>query len=171
MDFKEDFIYRILAGEVSEEEELAFRKRLAEDEAERKEFERIGRIWYRGKYAGKWESINEEKALRRLEIGKTHRIHLKKMLYWNIAAIGLLVLGTGLFALFKARTIRSTPMVEVAEPIHPGQQKALLVLASGEKVELGTIPQRKIAENGVTIQGDSAGLVYHSPVLSTGPSV
>ena len=29
MDFKEDFIYRILAGEVSEEEELAFRKRLA----------------------------------------------------------------------------------------------------------------------------------------------
>ena len=168
MDFKEDFIYRILAGEVSEEEELAFRKRLAEDEAERKEFERIGRIWYRGKYAGKWESINEEKALRRLEIGKTHRIHLKKMLYWNIAAIGLLVLGTGLFALFKARTIRSTPMVEVAEPIHPGQQKALLVLASGEKVELGTIPQRKIAENGVTIQGDSAGLVYHSPVLSTG---
>ena len=45
MDFKEDFIYRILAGEVSEEEELAFRKRLAEDEAERKEFERIGRIW------------------------------------------------------------------------------------------------------------------------------
>ena len=78
MDFKEDFIYRILAGEVSEEEELAFRKRLAEDEAERKEFERIGQIWYRGKYAGKWESINEEKALRRLEIGKTHRIHLKK---------------------------------------------------------------------------------------------
>ena len=58
MDFKEDFIYRILAGEVSEEEELAFRKRLAEDEAERKEFERIGQIWYRGKYAGKWESIS-----------------------------------------------------------------------------------------------------------------
>ncbi|MFR8080383.1 MAG: hypothetical protein ACLU6Z_01255 [Odoribacter splanchnicus] len=142
MDFKEDFIYRILAGEVSEEEELAFRKRLAEDEAERKEFERIGRIWYRGKYAGKWESINEEKALRRLEIGKTHRIHLKKMLYWNIAAIGLLVLGTGLFALFKARTIRSTPMVEVAEPIHPGQQKALWYWHPG-KGRTGNYPPKK----------------------------
>ena len=36
MDFKEDFIYRILAGEVSEEEELAFRKRLAKMSAKEK---------------------------------------------------------------------------------------------------------------------------------------
>lgn len=78
MDFKEDLIYRILAGEASEEEELACRKRIAEDEAERQEFERIERIWYKGKYAGKWESIDEEKAFRRLENGRTHRIRLKK---------------------------------------------------------------------------------------------
>lgn len=167
MDFKEDLIYRILAGEASEEEKFAFRKRIAEDETERQEFERIGRIWYKGKYAGKWENIDEEKAFRRLENGRIHRIRLKKRLYWNIAAVGLLVLGAGLFALFKARPVRPIPVAEVAEPIHSGQRKALLVLASGEKIELGTIPQRKIAENGVTIQGDSAGLVYHSPVLST----
>lgn len=53
-------------------------------------------------------------------------------------------------------------MAEVAEPIYPGQPKALLVLASGEKVELGTSSRKEIAESGVTIQGDSAGLVYHS---------
>lgn len=162
MDFKEDLIYRILAGEASEEEELACRKRIAEDEAERQEFERIERIWYKGKYAGKWESIDEEKAFRRLENGRTHRIRLKKKLYWNIAAIGLFVLGAGLFALFKARPARPIPMAEVAEPIYPGQPKALLVLASGEKVELGTSSRKEIAESGVTIQGDSAGLVYHS---------
>lgn len=162
MDFKEDLIYRILAGEASEEEKFAFRKRIAEDETERREFERIGRIWYKGKYAAKWENIDEEKAFRRLENGRIHRIRLKKRLYWNIAAVGLLVLGAGLFALFKARPVRPIPVAEVAEPIYSGQPKALLVLASGEKVELGTSSREEIAESGVTIRGDSAGLVYHA---------
>lgn len=159
-EIDEDFICCFLAGEVDEEEEIVFRRMFAEDEELRNETERVGRTWYYGKYAGKWGRVDEKKAWRNIEVSRVRRIRYKKIVQWNIAALLLLLIGVGVVILLQDQKKSALQLVEDALPIYPGQSRALLVLASGEKVELGAVVNKEILDGGVIIKGDSAALIY-----------
>lgn len=156
----EDFICCFLAGEANEEEEKAFRQKLMEDAELCREVERVGRTWYFGRYAGKWRQIDERKAWH--NIGGMHpcRIRHRRILYWNIAVLLGVIIGSGIFTLLRYQPEVPLRLVEEVCPIQPGKSKALLVLASGEKVELGTTIPKKISDGGIAIEGDSAALIY-----------
>lgn len=156
----EDFICRFLAGEANGEEEKAFRQKLMEDAELYREVERVGRTWYLGKYAGKWGQVDERKAWH--NIGRIHsrRARYKRILYWNVAALLGVIIGAGVFLLLRYQPEVSLRLVEEVRLIQPGQSKALLVLASGEKVELGATIPKKISDGGIVIEGDSAALIY-----------
>lgn len=156
----EDFICRFLAGEANGEEEKAFRQQLAEDTELRNEVKRAGRIWYIGKYTGKWKQIDENQAWQNIREMRPHRIRHKKILYWNIAALLGLIIGTGVFTLLREQSEPPLQLIEKVLPIQPGKSKALLVLASGEKVELGATMPKKISDGGIAIEGDSTALIY-----------
>lgn len=159
-EIDEDFICRFLAEEINGEEEKAFRQKLMEDAELRKEVERVGRMWYLGKYAGKWGQVDEKKAWHNIGGMHPRRVRHKRILYWNIAALLGVIIGAGVFILLRYQSEAPLQLVEEVRLIQPGQSKALLVLASGEKVELGATIPKKISDGGIVIEGDSATLIY-----------
>lgn len=156
----EDFIYRFLAGEANGEEEKAFRQKLMEDTELCKEVERVERSWYLGKYARKWGQVDERKAWHNIVGMHSRRVRHKRILYWNIAALLGVIVGAGIFTLLRYQSDAPLRLVEEVCQIQPGQSKALLVLTSGEKIELGAMIPKKISDGGIVIEGDSASLIY-----------
>ena len=159
----EELILQILSQEADDEEYERFQELLAEDELLKKEYEQIGRAWYCGKYAGKWGRIEENKGWQRIE---NYRMRYKRRIYFRyVAAMLILALGTGMFFMF-----REGRQVVGDEPFgNTGIGQVVLKLASGEKVELNSCGRQVFSEGGVSVQADSAMLVYHPQTISAEP--
>lgn len=163
-ELNEDFICRILSDEATDEEIAIFRLMLAEDEELKKEYKHIEQTWYYGKYTKKWEQLDEDKAWRHIKAAQTRRIRQRKLLYWKIAVVILLFLGCGMLLLLDNNTHSLPQLAEEVQTVQPRQSKALLVLSTGEKVELGTTGQKTISDGGISVENDSAVLVYQPSI-------
>lgn len=156
----EEFILRILSQEADEEEYKRFRQRLIEDEHLKKEYERLGKVWYYGKYAGKWRCIEENKGWRRIESG---RMRTKRRIYFGyVAAMLIVALGVGVFYMFG----KGGQLAENQSLGNMETGRIILKLASGEKVELNTPNEQLFLEGGVAVQADSSRLVYRPQAVS-----
>lgn len=159
----EELILRILSQEADGEEYEGFQKLLAEDELLKKEYEQIGRVWYYGKYTGKWGRIDENKGWRKIE---NYRIRRTRRIYFRyIAAMLILALGAGIFFMLR----EGRPVVEDGVFGNTGTGQVILKLASGKKVELKSCGVQAFSEGGVSVQADSAMLVYRPQIVSAEP--
>jgi len=141
---------------ITEEEEVYLKRLLAVDTEAAAEYRRLARLYRYGRYAGKWELVDTEKAWRRIA-GRSPARKRAVRRYWAAAASVLLLAGIAFTLLHRPQPDRELPLAVAG---CPGGAKAQLILPSGEKVQLGEGETRKITEKGVVIAGDTAALRY-----------
>lgn len=151
-----DLIYRSWVESITEEEEVYLKRLLAVDTEAAAEYRRLARLYRYGRYAGKWELVDTEKAWRRIA-GRSPARKRAVRRYWAAAASVLLLAGIAFTLLHRPQPDRELPLAVAG---CPGGAKAQLILPSGEKIQLGEGKTRKITEKGVVIAGDTAALRY-----------
>lgn len=151
-----DLIYRSWVESITEEEEVYLKRLLAADTEAAAEYRRLARLYRYGRYAGKWELVDTEKAWRRIA-GRSRIRKRTVMRYWTVAASVVLLAGIAFTLLRRPQPGREAPL---AVAVCPGGTKAQLILPSGERIQLGEGKTQKIAEKGVVIAGDTAALRY-----------
>lgn len=152
-----DLIYRVLMNDADEEDIGHLKKMLESDPELESEFKTIAHLWKLGKYAGKWDKVIPDTAWQKILEKRNREIFIRKhrFFYWRTASVILLLLGVSIFVLNKVRKPG-----ELASYPQPLQSKAELVLASGEKIALGSFGNTEICEGNTIISSDSAFLVY-----------
>lgn len=93
-DYIEDLIYRVLAGEASEEERQEFSEWVQESEEHQSFFREVERAWYTGKYSVKWKNVEMSAAWQAVERKRGSRRRGRVMrVGWSVAAAVVLLLG------------------------------------------------------------------------------
>lgn len=146
----EDLIYRILAGEATEEERREVSRWLDENERHRAVYKDIERVWHTTEYAGHWKK-DTGMAWETLE--QKYRSRRRKR--WlrrggSVAAAVVLLLGAGLL-LFRGKEDVLPAEPVVAQTEQPSGTKTVLLLSSGQEVVLGGETDT-IWENGTGIR-------------------
>lgn len=159
-DYMEDLIYRILAGEVSVEEQEAFRGWLSESEEHQAFFQEVERAWYTGKYAARWKNVEMSAAWKAVEHRHEYR---RKHRFWQIGwSVAAAVVVVVCFTWMMFSEGKDTPVSIVVQSSagKPGESKALLVLSSGVKVELDNRVGDTIQEKGLLILNEKDYIDY-----------
>lgn len=106
-DYIEDLIYRVLAGDASEEERQVFEEWVRENEEHRLFFREVERAWYTGKYSVKWRNVEESAAWQAVEHKRESRRRKRIIrIGWSVAAAIVLLLGmTWVFSLRERRRL------------------------------------------------------------------
>lgn len=153
-------IIRYLEGEATEGEIQDLQFWISQSEAHFILFSRLKENWLR---AGAVQRYDPDRAWERLE-GQLNTP--KRRLWSRIATAGaaVLLLGIGSLSLLHFHSDLKKQSV-VSEHIEPGSKKAILVLGSNERVELGSIAGDSLlqADAGVKQQGNT--LVYDKKQL------
>ena len=148
-DYIEDLIYRVLAGDASEEERQVFEEWVRENEEHRLFFREVERAWYTGKYSVKWRNVEESAAWQAVEHKRESRRRKRIIrIGWSVAAAIVLLLGMT-WVFFPSG--KKTPVVAVQSVVKPGGAKAVLVLSTGVQVVLGSELADTIQEKGFSI--------------------
>ncbi|WP_018338619.1 FecR family protein [Butyricimonas synergistica] len=148
-DYIEDLIYRVLAGDASEEERQVFEEWVRENEEHRLFFREVERAWYTGKYSVKWRNVEESAAWQAVEHKRESRRRKRIIrIGWSVAAAIVLLLGMT-WVFFPSG--KKTPVVAVQSVVKPGGAKAVLVLSTGVQVVLGSERADTIQEKGFSI--------------------
>lgn len=153
----ENLILRFLLGETDEAENRHVEKLLAENKEIAAEYRHLLRIWYFGKYAGKWGRVNMEKSWKRIE-AKRNRKPVQYIHYLAVAAACLLLVGIA-FSLLNHPGKKDIATQQVAEVV-PGKAQAQLKLASGKTVDLIGTGIEHILDQGAVIDKDTSLLTY-----------
>ena len=150
-NYIEELIYRVLAGDASEEERCELEAWVRESEEHRVFFHKVERAWYTGKYAVRWKNVEMRSAWKAVEHKREARGRKRVVrIGWSVAAAVVLVVG--LAWMFLPSGEENMPVAMVQAPVgKPGESKALLVLSSGERVALGGEQADTIRENGQSI--------------------
>lgn len=148
-DYIEDLIYRVLAGEASEEERQEFSEWVQESEEHQSFFREVERAWYTGMYSVKWKNVEMSAAWQAVERKRGSRRRGRVMrIGWSVAAAVVLFLGMTWILLPPGE---KAPVVAVQPVVKPGESKAVLVLSTGVQVALGSERTDTIREKGVAI--------------------
>lgn len=90
---------------------------------------------------------------------RTRRRMLRRVCLTAAAAV-LLFVGIGLVWSHRGQLWPVPPLAVNNEVVEPGRSKAMITLASGEKIVLGDKKQQLIEENGTLLNQDSASVRY-----------
>lgn len=157
-DYIEDLIYRVLAGEASEEERQEFSEWVQESEEHQSFFREVERAWYTGKYSVKWKNVEMSAAWQAVERKRGSRRRGRVMrVGWSVAAAVVLLLGMTWMLLPSGK---KAPVVAVQPVVKPGESKAVLVLSTGVQVALGSERTDTIREKGVAILNEEDYIDY-----------
>ena len=157
-DYIEDLIYRVLAGEASEEERQEFSEWVQESEEHQSFFREVERAWYTGKYSVKWKNVEMSAAWQAVECKRGSRRRGRVMrIGWSVAAAVVLLLGMTWMLLPSGK---KAPVVAVQPVVKPGESKAVLVLSTGVQVALGSERTDTIREKGVAILNEEDYIDY-----------
>ena len=127
-----EFIVRKLNHELTTAEERQFHCWLAEDQAHRSLFQEIESISLRSKEAKIVFEPDIELALQKV---KSRRARMERLRHriWQYAALILVALGLGIYGTYRF----ADRLDEVTDGVDAGSSRAILHLASGEKIVLG----------------------------------
>ena len=127
-----EFIVRKLNHELTTAEERQFQCWLAEDQAHRSLFQEIESISLRSKEAKIVFEPDIELALQKV---KSRRARMERLRHriWQYAALILVALGLGIYGTYRF----ADRLDEVTDGVDAGSSRAILHLASGEKIVLG----------------------------------
>jgi len=148
-------LIRYLEGNVKEEEIRTLQDWMAQSEKNFSLFSQFKESWLQ---AGSEQRYRTTQAWQKVEsrIGGRYR-----RLWLRIAgsAAAVMLLGIGAYYLLSDRTnLKQAPLV--AERIEPGSKKAVLVLGSNEKVELGSNAADSLLQLDVAAKQEGNTLVY-----------
>ncbi len=148
-------IIRYLEGEIKEEEIRTLQHWMAQSEKNFSLFSQFKESWLQ---AGCEQRFRTAQAWQKVEsrIGGRYR-----RLWLRIAgsAAAVMLLGMGTYFLLSDRTnLKPAPLV--AEHIEPGSKKAVLVLGSNEKVELGSDAADSLLQLDASAKQEGNTLVY-----------
>ena len=127
-----EFIVRKLNHELTTAEERQFQCWLSEDQAHRSLFQEIEYISLRSKEAKIVFEPDIELALQKV---KSRRARMERLRHriWQYAALILVALGLGIYGTYRF----ADRLDEVTDGVDAGSSRAILHLASGEKIVLG----------------------------------
>ena len=127
-----EFIVRKLNHELTTAEERQFQYWLEEDQAHRSLFQEIESISLRSKEAKIVFEPDIELALQKV---KSRRARMERLRHriWQYAALILVALGLGIYGTYRF----ADRLDEVTDGVDAGSSRAILHLASGEKIVLG----------------------------------
>ena len=127
-----EFIVRKLNHELTTAEERQFQCWLEEDQAHRSLFQEIESISLRSKEAKIVFEPDIELALQKV---KSRRARMERLRHriWQYAALILVALGLGIYGTYRF----ADRLDEVTDGVDAGSSRAILHLASGEKIVLG----------------------------------
>lgn len=171
-DFKEyyriaDWIFQDLAGTITPEERNRLEAWLQEDVQHPEIYARIVQRVERGEKLRSWRyepsvKADWEKVRSELRARKSLKISLRPL--YRYAAVIVLLVGVAM-VLFRLKEEQTEPQLvntNLAEVIKSGTSRAVLTLASGEKVVLEETATDSIQADGTLIEKKEGGLSYQS---------
>lgn len=154
-----EWIYAILQGKATLDQEMAVRRWLKEKPENIRIFQDICRDYYRVNYAGKWEKGNDLKAMERVRRHLRFRARRRRLWWGCVAAMVTVCLGT--WFLLRTAWVAESVVPSVVQEIPAGKVCAMLTLADGTRVELGASANVSIDLGTALAEQDTlAGLVY-----------
>lgn len=155
----DEWVSQYCQGVLSEEDRVKLTAWVEASPENQKEFERMLRVWLRVSAAGKWSKLDRMQENVWGKIIQMLEIHRKRFYLWSVKGAAVAVLLVGIVFVWK-RVNFSEEAVPVKHmmTVESGSPKALLILQSGERIELkgGNIHQ-VVNISGVDVVQDSAG--------------
>lgn len=178
-----DILLRKVHQELTPAEETLFQEWLVQDERHRIYFDRLQKVWSSDKSTSALkadipgvkarfdEYIRNERRLRR-------RMLSKHVYRYAACCLLLLALGTGVFWFLCEKQI-PVPMAAVEKTLQPGDNKAIILLSDGKKVDVALLADTsryKIEglevekEKGIIhyVNSDSISTGYHTVIIPKG---
>ena len=121
-------------------------------------------MWYSGRWAYKRERIQKSRGWERIVEIKRERKRKRVFKAWRVGVAASVVLVVGAF--FLSRFMNGGHVERFTES---RQANVTLILASGERVDIGNKVDQTIQEVGSVIRSDSALLVYEKHEIDTLP--
>lgn len=137
---------------------------LSENEQNRNVYREICSLWYSGRWAYKRERIQKSRGWERIVEIKRERKRKRVFKAWRVGVAASVVLVVGAF--FLSRFMNGGHVERFTES---RQANVTLILASGERVDIGNKVDQTIQEVGSVIRSDSALLVYEKHEIDTLP--
>ena len=135
---------------------------LSENEQNRNVYREICSLWYSGRWAYKRERIQKSRGWERIVEIKRGRMRKRVFKAWRVGVAASVVLVVGAF--FLLRFMNGGDAEQFTES---RQANVTLILASGERVDIGNRVDQTIQEVGSVIRSDSALLVYEKHEIDT----
>lgn len=158
-----ELIYLELKGEISETKKLILKNWLEESTVNKELYENIINEENIKTKMNKYNSLDKENAWEKINTQLNEKSKIVKFNFVKIikyAAVILLPLLTAWYILFNSSNLFKNNIYEIAE-IHPGTQKAILTLESGEKVVLENKESKRIFLNKISsIVDTNKTLIY-----------
>lgn len=149
-----------IKGNANKEQQATVEAWLEESESNREEYKRIASVYYKLKYSNSWNTIDNQKAIRKVKINLRKKSN--RILYTAISVAASLILVVSLIFLLdrEAEPIKHK-YAGIADYVKPGSTKATLTLSNGKKVFLSDRTRNVANEEGVAIVNDSVeGIKY-----------
>lgn len=153
----------LLQGKATDEQEQIVRRWLEGNKEHLEIYRKYCAVYYRLHYAREWRKIDLAQALRQVKQPAVRKKLLLRRwkLVSGIAALFLICIGTYIF--LHAGGQPETLPQEMAEQVKSGEKKAILTLADGKQVALGSGSSVDMDLGIVQATGDSiGGLVYRA---------
>ncbi len=156
----DEWVDRYVRGDLSNEDRAALMKWLEASPEHVKQFRKMLQVEMRVFVAGKWQRLDQtrERVWERITPALVDR---KRQLYlWGMRVAAIIIVLIGVFFVWQTRQAPSEKFVPVAGvlQIKSGSSKAILVMSTGEKIELKKGETRQVADIfGVGVIQDSTG--------------
>lgn len=152
----QQLIIRYLDGEATDSELHALQAWLEQSEANVTLFSQCQKMWLQ---AGASSRYQPERAWKRMEQRRIVKIRRQWIRVAGVAAVLLLGIG-GYWGVMEYRSVVHQQPVAVMENIEPGGAKAVLVLGSNERVELGDSAGETLLMADESIKQEGHTLIY-----------
>lgn len=154
----EDWLIAFFNGELEENEIEKIGEWLENSEENRNAYETLMRDYLQLRWAQEDMNIQEKRA-KEIIFSSLKKRKSRKLYYGMAAAVALLFVFTGYW--FLGEKTRTSPVEVVQTEIKPVQSRAILVLSSGEKVDLEKSHEEIRERDGSVVKVDSSlGIRY-----------
>lgn len=115
-----------------------------------------------------WQWI-EERMRTGYTIKPVHRVHLLRTAWFRVAVAILIIAGIGSYLWLKSPDKSEVAMVNQVQEINeimPGQNRAVLTLSDGRKIQLDSATSETINDGSLAINNSNGGLSYQKGTIA-----
>lgn len=154
----DEWVRQYHEGSLPEEDRMKMTEWIETSPENRKEFERMLRVWLRMSAAGKWHEVDGVQKYLWMRMRPLLKNRRKRLYVWSARAAAIVIILIGCVLAWNRMIVSEEEIVEHVLATESGSPKALLVLNTGKQIELKDGETReKVKIAGVKIVQDSAG--------------